>query len=136
MHAERFIILTGLYPNKHGATHLKPVSKGNASGIHDYIETYPEDVERHGYATALYGKYHLMSRPRGVSTSTKSSSTRAPTRTLSPQPHPLWTKVEGAHEALDAEAVRLLVDRARRATPRTLSVPKRRTLSPRYQSRG
>ena len=31
----RASILTGLYPNKHGATHLKPVSKGNASGIHD-----------------------------------------------------------------------------------------------------
>jgi arylsulfatase A-like enzyme len=61
----RASILTGLYPNKHGATHLKPVSKGNASGVHDYIETYPEVLQRHGYATALYGKYHLMSRPKG-----------------------------------------------------------------------
>ena len=61
----RASILTGLYPNKHGATYLKPVSKGNASGIHDYIETYPEVLQRNGYATALYGKYHLMSRPKG-----------------------------------------------------------------------
>ena len=61
----RASILTGLYPSKHGATHLKPVSKGNASGIHDYVETYPEILRRNGYATALYGKYHLMSQPRG-----------------------------------------------------------------------
>ena len=64
----RASILTGLYPNKHGATHLKPVSKGNASGIHEYIETYPEVLQRHGYATALYGKYHLMSQPKGFDT--------------------------------------------------------------------
>ena len=64
----RASLLTGFYPNKHGATHLKPVSKGNASGIHDYIETYPEVLQRHGYATALYGKYHLMSRPKGFDT--------------------------------------------------------------------
>ena len=29
----RASILTGLYPSKHGATHLKPVSKGNALSL-------------------------------------------------------------------------------------------------------
>ena len=65
----RASILTGLYPNKHGATHLKPVSKGNASGIHDIIETTPRYfkggglplcMEQFHVATAGFDQYEVL----------------------------------------------------------------------------
>ena len=55
----RASILTGLYPHAHGVTQLR-------GRLHSGITpTFPEVLQEHGYATALFGKYHIDSRPLG-----------------------------------------------------------------------
>ncbi|KAJ1446758.1 alkaline-phosphatase-like protein [Pelagophyceae sp. CCMP2097] len=61
----RATLLTGVYPHTHGVTHLKPVGKGQYSVIKEGIVSYPEVLQRAGFSTALFGKYHLLNRPRG-----------------------------------------------------------------------
>ena len=60
--ASRAALLTGCYPNRigiHGA--LGPQSK---TGIHDDEWTIAEILKTRGYATAIYGKWHLGHHPQ------------------------------------------------------------------------
>jgi arylsulfatase len=60
--ASRTALLTGCYPNRlglHGA--LGPSAK---HGIHDHEVTIAELLKTKGYATAIYGKWHLGHHPQ------------------------------------------------------------------------
>ncbi|HEX4945786.1 MAG TPA: sulfatase [Blastocatellia bacterium] len=64
--ASRTALLTGCYPNRlglHGA--LGPNAK---HGIHDNEVTIAELLKTKGYATAIYGKWHLGHHPRFLPT--------------------------------------------------------------------
>lgn len=55
--ASRAALLTGCYPNRIGITGaLFPTAK---IGLHDNEETIAEMLKKKGYATAIYGKWHL-----------------------------------------------------------------------------
>ena len=60
--ASRTALLTGCYPNRLGILGaLGPQSK---NGIHDDETTIAEVLKPRGYATAIYGKWHLGHHPR------------------------------------------------------------------------
>lgn len=59
----RASLLTGLYPHAHGATHLKTVARGTVSAVHPDVPTYPQVLAGDGYATAVFGKWHMLQRP-------------------------------------------------------------------------
>src|SRR5688572_17491527 len=60
--ASRTALLTGCYPNRVGILGaLGPQSK---NGIHDDETTLGEVAKRAGYATAIYGKWHLGHHPQ------------------------------------------------------------------------
>ena len=60
--ASRSALLTGCYPNRVGILGaLGPQSK---NGIHDDETTIAEVLKPRGYATAIYGKWHLGHHPR------------------------------------------------------------------------
>jgi len=64
--ASRAALLTGCYPNRIGfAGALGPNSQ---IGIHKDEMTMAELVKQRGYATAIYGKWHLGSRPEFLPT--------------------------------------------------------------------
>ena len=55
--ASRAVLLTGCYPNRIGLTGaLFPTAKID---LHDDEETIAEILKKKGYATAIYGKWHL-----------------------------------------------------------------------------
>lgn len=53
-------LLTGCYPNRIGMTH--PLSPHEKIGLAPEEETLPELLKERGYATALFGKWHLGAR--------------------------------------------------------------------------
>jgi len=55
--ASRAGLLTGTYPNRIGITGA--LSHSSKIGISDQEETIPEMLKKKGYATAMYGKWHL-----------------------------------------------------------------------------
>ena len=57
----RASILTGQYPHAHGVTILRGKLK-------NFSQTYVNTLSRRGYATALFGKWHIESPPRGFAT--------------------------------------------------------------------
>lgn len=57
----RASILTGQYPHSHGVTILR-------GKLRNFSQTYVNTLSREGYATALFGKWHIESPPRGFST--------------------------------------------------------------------
>ena len=57
----RASILTGQYPHVHGVTILRGKLKNHS-------QTYVNTLHRSGYATALFGKWHIESPPRGFAT--------------------------------------------------------------------
>src|SRR5262245_61251279 len=60
--ASRTALLTGCYPNRVGILGaLGPASK---NGIHDDETTIAEMLKSRGYATAIYGKWHLGYQPK------------------------------------------------------------------------
>ncbi len=64
--ASRTALLTGCYPNRvgiHGA-----LGPGSKVGIADGEMTIAELVKQRGYATAIYGKWHLGDRPQFLPT--------------------------------------------------------------------
>jgi arylsulfatase len=64
--ASRTALLTGCYPNRigiHGA-----LGPGSKHGIADGEMTLAELVKQRGYATAIYGKWHLGDRPQFLPT--------------------------------------------------------------------
>src|SRR5687768_5078595 len=64
--ASRTALLTGCYPNRVGILGaLGPQSK---NGIHDDETTLGEVAKRAGYATAIYGKWHLGHHPQFLPT--------------------------------------------------------------------
>lgn len=64
--ASRTALLTGCYPNRVGILGaLGPASK---IGIHDDETTLGELLKARGYATAIYGKWHLGHHPRFLPT--------------------------------------------------------------------
>src|SRR5262245_35078793 len=64
--ASRTALLTGCYPNRVGILGaLGPTSK---HGIHDDETTIAEVLKRRGYATAIYGKWHLGHHPQFLPT--------------------------------------------------------------------
>ena len=64
--ASRTALLTGCYPNRVGILGaLGPASK---HGIHDDETTLGEVFKSRGYATAIYGKWHLGHHPRFLPT--------------------------------------------------------------------
>jgi arylsulfatase A len=64
--ASRTAILTGCYPNRVGILGaLGPASK---FGIHDDETTLAEVLKSRGYATAIYGKWHLGYQPKFLPT--------------------------------------------------------------------
>lgn len=64
--ASRAALLTGCYPNRVGIQGaLGPASK---HGIHDRETTIAEVLKTRGYATAIYGKWHLGHHPQFLPT--------------------------------------------------------------------
>ena len=64
--ASRTALLTGCYPNRVGILGaLGPASK---NGIHDDETTIAEVLNPRGYATAIYGKWHLGHHPKFLPT--------------------------------------------------------------------
>src|SRR5690606_40566231 len=64
--ASRAGLLTGTYPNRLGlAGALIHASK---VGISDQEETMAEMLKKKGYATAIYGKWHLVFQPHFLPT--------------------------------------------------------------------
>lgn len=60
----RAALLTGLYQNRFGRVFESALSPKNSDkGLPKNIETMPQMLKRAGYATGLYGKWHLGYRP-------------------------------------------------------------------------
>jgi len=64
--ASRAGLLTGCYPNRVGI--LGALFPDSQHGIHDDEMTIAEVVKQRGYATAIYGKWHLGHHPRFLPT--------------------------------------------------------------------
>ena len=64
--ASRAGLLTGCYPNRIGI--LGALNPNSKHGIHDGEMTIAEVVKQRGYATAIYGKWHLGHHPRFLPT--------------------------------------------------------------------
>ena len=64
--ASRAGLLTGCYPNRVGI--LGALSPSSKHGIHNDEMTIAEVVKQRGYATAIYGKWHLGHHPRFLPT--------------------------------------------------------------------
>ncbi|HEY2931440.1 MAG TPA: sulfatase-like hydrolase/transferase [Acidobacteriota bacterium] len=61
----RLAFLTGLYGTEVGITdYLNPVEEQAGLGIPANATTWPQVLQKHGYRTALVGKWHLGSQPR------------------------------------------------------------------------
>jgi arylsulfatase A-like enzyme len=54
----RAVVLTGKYSHKNGVTHLNQKFDGSQ-------QTFPKLLQKVGYETALFGKWHLVSQPTG-----------------------------------------------------------------------
>lgn len=54
----RAAVLTGKYSHKNGVTHLNQKFDGTQ-------QTFPKLLQRAGYETALFGKWHLLTQPTG-----------------------------------------------------------------------
>ena len=64
--ASRAALLTGCYPNRIGI--LGALGPRNQHGIHDQETTLAELLKARGYATAIFGKWHLGHHPRFLPT--------------------------------------------------------------------
>ncbi len=64
--ASRAALLTGCYPNRVGITGA--LDPSSTTGISDREKTLAEVLKPRGYATALYGKWHLGHHPRFLPT--------------------------------------------------------------------
>ncbi len=64
--ASRTALLTGCYPNRLGI--LGALGPASQHGIHDDETTIAEVLKRRGYATAIYGKWHLGHHPKFLPT--------------------------------------------------------------------
>ncbi|MBS0206068.1 MAG: sulfatase [Planctomycetes bacterium] len=64
--ASRTALLTGCYPNRVGI--LGALGPGNTHGIHADEMTIAEVLKPQGYATAIYGKWHLGHHPQFLPT--------------------------------------------------------------------
>jgi len=64
--ASRAALLTGCYPNRIGI--LNALGPKDTHGISDAEKTLAEILKPRGYATAIYGKWHLGHRPRFLPT--------------------------------------------------------------------
>src|SRR5437870_12301559 len=60
--ASRTALLTGCYPNRVGI--LYALGPADRHGISSYEKTLAELLKARGYATAIYGKWHLGHRPK------------------------------------------------------------------------
>jgi arylsulfatase A-like enzyme len=54
----RAAVLTGKYSHKNGVAHLNQKFDGSQ-------QTFPKLLQKAGYETSLFGKWHLLSRPTG-----------------------------------------------------------------------
>jgi arylsulfatase A-like enzyme len=54
----RAVVLTGKYSHKNGVTRLNQLFDGGQ-------QTFPKLLQKAGYQTSLFGKWHLLSRPTG-----------------------------------------------------------------------
>jgi arylsulfatase A-like enzyme len=64
--ASRTALLTGCYPNRVGV--LGALNPSSRIGIHDRETTIAEMLKTKGYATAIYGKWHLGHHPQFLPT--------------------------------------------------------------------
>jgi arylsulfatase A-like enzyme len=64
--ASRAALLTGCYPNRVGI--LGALGPGSEGGISDREKTIADVLKTRGYATAIYGKWHLGHQPRFLPT--------------------------------------------------------------------
>src|SRR5207249_11921026 len=64
--ASRAALLTGCYPNRIGI--LGALGPANTHGISAKEKTLAELLKPRGYATAIYGKWHLGHRPKFLPT--------------------------------------------------------------------
>jgi arylsulfatase A-like enzyme len=64
--ASRAALLTGCYPNRIGI--LGALNPSSTHGISDQEKTLAEVLKPRGYATAIYGKWHLGHRPKFLPT--------------------------------------------------------------------
>jgi arylsulfatase A-like enzyme len=64
--ASRAALLTGCYPNRIGI--LGALGPSNKHGISDQEKTIAQVLKPRGYATAIYGKWHLGHRPQFLPT--------------------------------------------------------------------
>ncbi len=64
----RATFMTGLYSNAHGMMTNDPIpGVGNLGGIYDRIPTFGSLLRDSGYHTAIFGKWHIRSLPKGFS---------------------------------------------------------------------
>jgi len=64
--ASRAALMTGCYPNRVGV--LGALGPGSKVGISDEEQTIAEVLKTRGYATAIFGKWHLGDNPRFLPT--------------------------------------------------------------------
>ena len=64
--ASRVALLTGCYPQRVGI--LGALGPANKHGIHDDEVLLPEILKKQGYATAIFGKWHLGHHPQFLPT--------------------------------------------------------------------
>lgn len=64
--ASRAALITGCYPNRVGI--MGALGPGAKHGIHDDELTFAEVAKQKGYATAIYGKWHLGHHPQFLPT--------------------------------------------------------------------
>ena len=64
--ASRAALMTGCYPNRIGI--LGALGPSDHHGIHEDEQTLGEMLKRRGYATAVFGKWHLGRQPRFLPT--------------------------------------------------------------------
>jgi len=64
--ASRAALVTGCYPNRIGI--LGALGPKSTHGIHEDEMTIAELVKKRGYATAIYGKWHLGHHPKFLPT--------------------------------------------------------------------
>ncbi len=67
----RTAIVTGQYPSRHGvhqhfAGHSENVARGMPDWLDPNVTLLPRILQRHGYKTAHYGKWHLSGQGQGI----------------------------------------------------------------------